>query len=374
MEHLKHILRQLCGPTSQKRLADIELISKHDTRQIWRRNKIVPQSFDFCTHDLIADTAQKTPRCTGDRLSTTLAYALVEAGVGPEVIVPLCFEKSMWTVVAMLGVMKAGGTSLALGTTLPEPRLRSVLETTKPSLIVASVSCQQLATRLLYTMDGQVILIGASHVADMRAPSQSNLPLVRPSNSLYVVYTSGTTGVPKEVILTHANLSSAIHHQKDIYGYRSSSRVYDFASYAFDVAWSNVLYTLVCGGVLCIPSEHERRHNLADSINAFETTLVTLTPSVARILLTDTLKRLTKLIVGGESLSAPCARAWCRLVNLIIAYGPAECSVSSNVHKIEANATAVALGSIGHSYGANTWVVQTMNGVRLAPLSCGGEL
>ncbi|KAK5711097.1 putative NRPS-like protein biosynthetic cluster [Elasticomyces elasticus] len=208
----------------------------------------------------------------------------------------------------------------------------------------------------------------------MQLSARSNLPMVRPSDSLYIVYTSGTTGLPKGVVLTHANLSSAIHYQKDTYGYNTHSRVYDFASYAFDVAWSNVLYTLVCGSVLCIPSEHDRRHKLADSITAFGTTFVALTPSVAQILPFNTLTKLTTLVVGGEPLPVEFARAWCGLVNLVIAYGPAECSVSSNIHKIEADGTALTQGSIGNCFGANAWVVQTMDGIRLAPLGCVGEL
>ncbi|KAK5728019.1 hypothetical protein LTS12_027377, partial [Elasticomyces elasticus] len=196
-KQMKHILSQLCAASSQQKLADIELISKHDTTELWRRNRSVPPSFDFCIHHLVAATTQENPSAQAvcawdgtltyaqlDELSTNLAHTLVKEGVKPKDTVPLCFEKSMWTVVAMLGVMKAGGMSLALDTQLPGDRLRSVIGTTKPSLIVASVLCQQLATRLLCSPDNQIILISASHVADMRPSTRSNLPLVQPSSPL----------------------------------------------------------------------------------------------------------------------------------------------------------------------------------------------
>ncbi|KAK4889692.1 hypothetical protein LTR49_028776, partial [Elasticomyces elasticus] len=101
-EQMKHILSQLCAASSQQKLADIELISEHDTTELWRRNHSVPPSFDFCIHHLIAATTQENPSAQAvcawdgtltyaqlDELSTKLAHTLVKEGVKPKDTVPL---------------------------------------------------------------------------------------------------------------------------------------------------------------------------------------------------------------------------------------------------------------------------------------------
>lgn len=107
---------------SVETLPDIDTLSGSDMDQIWSWNCSGPAAIEECVHNLIHQMAIKSPRATAvnasdatfsykelDDYSTHLSHHLVSLGVGPEIIVPLCFEKSAWTVVAMLGVIKAGG-------------------------------------------------------------------------------------------------------------------------------------------------------------------------------------------------------------------------------------------------------------------------
>uniref|UniRef100_A0A8H7NNH8 AMP-dependent synthetase/ligase domain-containing protein n=1 Tax=Bionectria ochroleuca TaxID=29856 RepID=A0A8H7NNH8_BIOOC len=303
---MEHVLRLLCDPNQAKRrLGDLDLISKGDLEDIWGWNATVPEAVQGLVHDVIIAKARKQPKAPAisawdgnlsygelDDLSSRLANHLLHFGVGPEVIVPLCFEKSRWTPVAMLGVMKAGGVCVMLNPNLPEDRLLSIMQQVKPKLVLSSLENKAVATGL--SDDKPVVVIDEKLLLSLGVPDSEALPKVLPSNTLYIVFTSGSTGIPKGVRITHANFSSSLLHQHSAHGFdsRPDARVYDFASYAFDTSWQNMLATFDCGACLCIPSEDERRDDLAGSIQRFGVTHCELTPSTVRVLPLATLKSL----------------------------------------------------------------------------------
>jgi amino acid adenylation domain-containing protein len=365
-------------------IADINMVDRDDLEQIWNWNSIVPETVESLTHDVISETALKFPSTLAicawdgdwtyqqlDSLSTTLAHELARLGVGPEMIVPLCFEKSRWVPVAMLAVMKAGGASVVLDSTLPQERLRVILQQVSPVIILSSSASQDIIRPL---SQEPIFVVEETNVARLEAPLDARTAIsgVMPSNTLYVVFTSGSTGTPKGVAISHSNFASALRHQDGMYNFKAGSRVYDFASYTFDQCWSNVLTALASGATLCIPSNAERQSDLAGSLERFQVTHVDMTASAAQLLPPSILKRLDTLILGGEPLSPELARYWSSMVeNVQNCYGPCECTpttTSANIHS--GNVEAV---SIGRGLGVNTWVVSTA-GDSLAPLGSTGEL
>jgi amino acid adenylation domain-containing protein len=378
---LKNILRQMCDPkNTQTKLAKLQSVSEEDLKDIWSWNATVPETVDALVHDLVGETIRRQPDATAicawdgtwtyielDNMSTRLAYYLVGLGIDPGVIVPLCFEKSRWTPVAMLAVMKAGGASVAMDSSLPEERLRAIVDQVEPILILSSSKNKELAGRLT---KWPTIIIDNVLLETLTTTRQ--LPDVKPCDTLYIVFTSGSTGKPKGVIITHSNFSSAIRHQESAHGFTSESRVYDFASYTFDVAWANLLCVLQCGACLCIPSDTDRRDDLEGSIRRFEITHVELTPSVAQTLSLATLRSLSSLIVGGERLLIEYATEWSAIVNLKNSYGPCECTPTATVATIETH--NVNGTTIGRGIGLNTWVVNAATGDSLAPVGSIGEL
>ncbi|KAI1413936.1 peptide synthetase [Hypoxylon sp. FL1857] len=167
-------------------------LTTEQLEQIWSWNTPLPPTLEICMHELVAEQANKDP--------DQFAAHLISLGVRIGSIVPLCFEKSRWTVVAVLA---------------PEGRLRTIVEQTGAVTIV---------TEHFSTYD-----------------TSSSLPSVPASTNLYIQFTSGSTGKPKDIV-----------------GYRAHSRVLDFASYAFDVCIDCMLCTLSVGGCLCIPSDADR--------------------------------------------------------------------------------------------------------------------
>ncbi|KAJ5102461.1 hypothetical protein N7532_002990 [Penicillium argentinense] len=366
----------------QRRLGDIELVSHQDLEDIWRWNATVPAAMEVCVHDLIADRTRQQPDAPAicawdgeltyrelDELSTRLAHHLLGLGVGPAIIVPLCFEKSMWTPVAMLGVMKAGGASVALDTTQPEERLRTIIQQVQPSVVLASAANQDLAGRVGAST---VVPVDGANLERFSAFPSTRLQPVDPCSRLYVVFTSGSTGTPKGAVITHVNFSSAIKHQQDALGFTSSARVFDFASYAFDVSWSNLLHTLTAGGCLCVPHEADCRRNIAHSMSKLRVNYAHLTPTVARLLNPLDVPSLQLLRLGGEPTTSTDVVAWTPQIEMINSYGPSECAVSVTIGRIGHLESRDP--SIGAGFGCCTWVVDPVENDRLVPVGYTGEL
>ena len=368
----------------EKTLNEMETISDQDLRDVWDWNEEVPKTSNTTVDSLFADMALKHPDSPAvcawdgewtykelDEASNRLSHHLVGLGVGPEVIVPLCFEKSRWMPVAMLAVMKAGGASAAMDTTQPEERLRAIVQQINPVLVLSSSANQELARRLTDPSATEIVVVDETHLANLnRCDRRLKTPAVQPWDKLYIAFTSGSTGTPKGAVITHSSFSSALLHQQTAHGFEATARVYDFSSYAFDIAWFNVLFTLTCGACLCIPSESERRDDLSNSIRRYRATIATLTPSTASILPLETIQSLQTLLLAGESLRPEDAQRWASMTSVRNSYGPCECTPISTMASI----TPKSAGGIGSGIGVNTWVVRPSDHDYLAIVGSVGEL
>ncbi|KAK5989320.1 Nonribosomal peptide synthase atnA [Cladobotryum mycophilum] len=374
---LEHILHQLLDASlGERTLSSLPLASSQDFSEIWKWNYIVPRAVNACVHDLITQRARKQPSAQAicawdgnltyqqlDELSTNLARTLVKRGVRPGVVVPLFFEKSMWMPVAAVAVIKAGAAAVALDTvTQPEERLRSITRQVKAKLCLSSVTNKNLASR----MGASALVVGPGRLR--AAVAKQSLPTVTPNNLVYIVFTSGSTGTPKGVMINHRNMSSALAHQGKALGYRKSSRVLDFSSYAFDVFWSNLLNTLTTGACMCIASSEELQNDLSGTIEKYNVTLADLTPSLARH--TMGLERLSTLVMGGEVVLPSDRELASEKAGVSSAYGPAECTPTSTI----LNLCKEMGGGLGRGAGVCTWIVDPDNENQLSPVGAPGEL
>jgi amino acid adenylation domain-containing protein len=386
---LEQAIRQLCAekPGSMK-LAEVETLDEQDMKDIWEWNAIFPEPVNMCVHQLIEEHIRQRPNASAvcgwdgkqtnreltyaelDEQSTRLAYYLVKLGVGPEVLVPLCFEKSIWTVVAMLGVMKAGGASVAMDSSQPEERLRSIINQVNSKLILSSTANKALARNL--TKDMVVVV---DHTQSWQTDtSKAKLPLPSSSNTLYVSFTSGSTGIPKGAIVTHSKFCSSVRYQGYALGFTNESRVFDFASYSFDVAWSNALQTLCGGGCICVPSDEDRKNGIAESMERLQVNFANLRPSVVRLLNPADVPSLRTLAFSGEAPTRSEISKWVRTVRTINTYGPTECTLKSTLAVMDPSSTSTAAPSIGRGVGANTWIVDAANSNKLVAVGAIGEL
>ncbi|KGO71463.1 AMP-dependent synthetase/ligase [Penicillium italicum] len=309
--------------------------------------------------------------------SSELADELRSSGVQLESVVPIYFEKSSWTIVAILAVLKAGGAFVLLDPSHPKTRLADICSDVQASLVITSRSNYSLSSRSCPSAQIMVIpdhkekkKLSISPLPHRKAASLATMAPT-PDNAAYIAYTSGSTGKPKGIVVEHGSfVSSAIAHS-DVQNLNNTSRVLQFASYGFDISIQEMLTPLIVGGSVCIPSETQRLDHLAVSIQQLKANWLELTPSVARLLSPETLTEVKTLILGGESMHPDDVSRWREHVHLLVAYGPAECSVVSTV---QPHVDVSDLYNIGRSYGGNCWVVDPENHDQLQSLGSVGEL
>ena len=351
-----------------------------DLDQLWQWNKDVPALLQTCIHDIITEQCQSQPEAVAiqswdgtltyaelDRLSSKLAHHLISRGVTIGTRLPLCFEKSMWAVVSVLGVMKAGATFSLTDPSQPEARLRTIVEQTEAELVITSVAQSDLGQRI--AGNGQVLAVSRNFFDSTQEFPAVELPKVPSSTPMYIIFTSGSTGKPKGVVISHENYTSGALPRAEAVGYKSTSRVFDFPSYAFDVSIDCMLCTLAMGGRVCVPSEEQRMNDLSGAIRDSQANMVHMTPSVARVLDADIIPSLEVLGLGGEAIGASDAANWSQHTNLVIAYGPSECTVGCTIN----NRVTVSTG-IGKGVGGVTWIVDPEDHDRLMGVGEVGEL
>lgn len=379
----RHILRQLCSCRDEDPIQDIQTISPEDHGTLWRWNAELPTAFDSCIHSLIEQKmleeqdAQAICAWDGelsyrdlDRQSSRVAHHLTGMGVGPEVKVPILFNKSKWFVVAILGVLKAGGVFAPLEPSHPPARLASIVDQLKADVLV----CSSVHSDMCYTTfpGCRIFVLDDSMFARLAVNDTDPHVKISPGNAAYVVFTSGTTGIPKGIVIEHGQYcSSAKEHSKALY-FDRKSRHLQFASHGFDTGIEDVLTTLLTGGCICIPSEDERNSDIVGAINRLNVTKADLTPSFLSHIEPWEVPSLEVLILGGEPLTTKTVKTWASHVRLVNAYGTSECSVTNTVNAdvdLDTDAT-----NIGRAVGGVCWIVDPGDHDKLMPIGAIGEL
>ncbi|PYH31622.1 nonribosomal peptide synthase [Aspergillus neoniger CBS 115656] len=377
-----HVLDEILRDPTQ-RFCELEVISPKCKEQLvkWNAGMLAPT--DEYIHEKIQgqcrihNSRQAVCAWDGiftyaevDDLSSRLAARLIRMGVTSEDIIPIYSPKSRWTVIAILGVLKAGAAFTLLETSHPMARLHVICNQIKAPMIIAPASHAIPAANLA------PILVVLDKIMSLAQERPVPLPAVGipPAREAlaYLIFTSGSTGNPKVVMVTHQNLCSNASIITTSVNMTSDSRVLQFASHAFDACILGLLGALIAGACLIIPSESENKEDLAGCMERMDVTWALLTPSVARILKPETLPRLLNLVLGGEPIAASDLDMWRGHVQVVCAYGPTETTI---VASTTSPSTFPMDGkNIGVPSGSSLWVVSRQNYQKLAPLGATGEL
>lgn len=198
------------------------------------------------------------------------------------------------------------------------------------------------------------------------------LPEVPPNSPAFILFTSGSTGKPKGIVIEHQGFCYGAHHHGSAFDIGPETRVFQFAAHIFDISFSDMATTLLRGGCVCIPSEHDRVNDLAGAITKARATYAFLTPTVANTLSPQDTPSLRTLVIGGEAPTQAVIKRWADYVNLIVVWGPAECTVYSTA-KTHTRADQ-SPSIIGTPIGARVWITEPDNPDCLAPVGAAGEL
>ncbi|PYH43734.1 putative nonribosomal peptide synthase [Aspergillus saccharolyticus JOP 1030-1] len=305
-----------------------------------------------------------------DRKSSALARILFRRGVRSGALVALCFDPSRWTAVAMMAVSKAGGVWFFLEPKHPVNRLQQMCHTVEARIVLCSRSQASVAHELSGEQMMAPLIIEEPVLQE--DPGAMDLELVSPSRPAYVAFTSGSTGKPKGALMTHqAAVAGVLHNAKPMQLARTS-RVLQFASFAFDISFLEHFWALLLGGCLCIPSPQDRQNNLAHAVQVLQVNWTFLTPTVARLLEPPQLSSLQTLVLGGEAVTQADLDMWLPYVHLSGLYGPAECAVGLAVQPDYSRVESAA--NIGFPFSVACWVVNEEDSTQLVPRGTVGEL
>jgi amino acid adenylation domain-containing protein len=276
-----------------------------------------------------------------DRRSNQLAHYLRRQGVGPDVVVGLCVERSLAMVIGLLGILKAGGAYLPLDPNYPQERLAFMLADSQVPIVVT----EEKAVDILPVSWARIVCLDLEWTAIEAEPGEAPESGVEADNLAYMIYTSGSTGTPKGALLQHNGLCNLAAAQIAGFDVQADCRVLQFASLNFDASISEIAMALCAGATLCLTRDIlSGDADLAGILTGLDITTVTLPPSVLPLLTGKDLPSLRTLVVAGEACPAEVAAYWasrCRLVN---AYGPTEATVCATFGAYADAGTRLSIG------------------------------
>ncbi|MFI9820561.1 amino acid adenylation domain-containing protein [Streptomyces sp. NPDC052013] len=290
-----------------------------------------------------------------DERANRLAHALIARGAGPERIVALALPRSTELIVAEVAVLKSGSAYLPIDHDYPADRIAYMLGDAAP---VCMVTTRDTA-RELPGLDGTMALL------ELDAPATTAELAERPAHdpteadrgapltvhsAAYVIYTSGSTGRPKGVVLAHSGVAKLVATQSERFGIGPHSRVLQFASPSFDVAFWDLCLGLLSGGRLVVVPAERRVPGapLADYARAHGITFMILPPALLAALPDDvTLPPAATLLAGTERVSPELVGRYARGRMMFNAYGPTEATTNSTLGLCDPDIPAGSIVPIG---------------------------
>jgi amino acid adenylation domain-containing protein/non-ribosomal peptide synthase protein (TIGR01720 family) len=382
VQQFEFIMSIFCSSENHNQaLGHVEIVNPTDMETIKTWNSAPVPTISRCIHSVISeDTTRLRPTAiaidawdTGamsyhelDERASRLANRLISLGVRPRSLVPLCFDKSGWTIVAILAVLKAGAAFVPLDFEAPILRLRELVSDVKAEWILCAPKYEELCQ----STGCNTLAIDRNATENCQEIVQ-NLPQVQSDAVAYVFYTSGSTGKPKGAVINHSCWVSSSTAFAPTWGISETSRVLQFASYIFDACLIEIFSTLMCGGTVCVPNQDARTNDLVGVINKFKINWATLTPSVVRMIQPSQVPNLRTLVLVGEAMSQQDLLTWAGHVTLGNGYGPTECSAISTSNVMTSLTKPNNLGKAVTSRG---WIVARENHHVIVPVGAIGEL
>ncbi|MFD3558111.1 amino acid adenylation domain-containing protein [Streptomyces sp. NPDC058686] len=263
-----------------------------------------------------------------DRRANALAHRLRAHGIEPETVVGIVMDRGVDFVISVLAVAKAGGAVLLADETCPRDRLRAMLQDSSAGLVLTDAS---RATDILIDSGTKILPVDTSGCGDV--PPRS---AVSSGNTAYVVFTSGTTGRPKPIAISHRGAVNLHIAQRQAFRLEPTDRVLQFLSPNFDGCFGDIVLALLSGATL-VPARG-RDLTIGPPLARFmaeqRVTAAILTPSIWLTLPQNDLPGLRIAAAAGERLTGEVLRRWKtpqrRFLNL---YGPAETAVMATWHE-----------------------------------------
>ena len=349
-----------------QRLASLPLLDDEERhRLLVERNATrADYSANSCIHHLFELQAERTPAATavvlgGEGLTygqlneraNQLARRLRGLGVGPDVLVAVCMNRSLDMIVSLLATLKAGGAYLPLDPAYPADHLSVILQDARPAVVLA----EKKSLDKLSKCEAHIVPVDSELELTNRQGKDNLNVEVKADNLAYVIYTSGSTGKPKGVLIEHRSLVNYSEFAGSQYALGPCDRVLQFASISFDASAEEIYACLTRGATLVL-----RTDSMASSISTFlekcdewRITVLDL-PTAYWHEMADAVcsgglmlpTHLRLIIIGGESASLEKLRRWQKRVGnkvrLVNTYGPTEATIVTTVCDLTSGEEAIS--------------------------------
>ncbi len=388
VNHFQTLLEGIVANPHQ-RLLDLPLLTELERDRLlveWNHTQTnYPR--ETCIHQLFEAQVERTPDAVAVVFSeqqltyrelnvraNKVAHYLQTLGVGPEVLVGICVERSLLMMVGLLGILKAGGAYVPLDPQLPQERLVLMLNDSQLPILLTT---QNLVAQL---PEHEVRLVCLD--TDFRSialESQDNpISGVKSDNLAYVIYTSGSTGQPKGVEISHQSATNFLNSMQQQPGLTAADILLAVTTISFDIAVLELYLPLIVGAKVVLVSREvasDGTQLLAQLVKS-GATVMQATPATWRLLLasgwSDTPR--LKILCGGEALPQELANQLLEKSTCVWnLYGPTETTVWSTVYKVEADRTKDTTSSIGRPI-ANTQIYLLDTHLQPVPIGVAGEL
>jgi amino acid adenylation domain-containing protein len=330
------------------RAGQLSMLSEVERRQQLFDWNQTSESFrsQVCLHQLFSEQVQRTPEATAvvfeneqlsfaelENRANQLAHCLRRRGVGPEVLIGVCLERSVEMMVALLAVLKAGGAYVPLDPGYPPERLSFMLADAGVKILLTQRSLELD----LGANDLERIYLGKDGQGFLSEPTTPPELDAHPEHPAYVIYTSGSTGQPKGVVITQRAICNHMQWLQREFPLTDRDCVLQKTPISFDASVWEFYAPLLAGArlVLARPNGHKNPLYLIQTIQRYEVTTLQLVPSSLRLLLEEpalaqchTLKR---VFCGGELLTRDLVERFSAVsaADLINLYGPTEACVDA---------------------------------------------
>ncbi|MBK9264654.1 MAG: amino acid adenylation domain-containing protein [Polyangiaceae bacterium] len=326
------------------RLEDLAILTRAEEQQLaeWQgpRVKAKPEEEFVSLEGLFEAQVDRSPLAIAveqgdtrltyaelDVRANRLAHYLRALGVQPDTLVGLCIERSIDAMVAILGVLKAGGAFVPLDPSYPSERLRFMLEDASISILLTN----RKNAGVLPEYGGRTIVLDDEAAAIAAQAESRPVSNAGHEHLAYVIYTSGSTGRPKGVMVERRGLYYLARGLETMFGLGVGTRVLQFFSLTFDVSIWELAMTWPVGATLVVTDSNAIAPgaNLTKTLQEKHIDVVAMTPSALAVTPHDELPRLHTIITAGEALPESLVNKWAHGRRFVNAYGPTETTVVS---------------------------------------------
>jgi amino acid adenylation domain-containing protein len=386
-EHLQTLLEGIVANPEQ-RISELPLLTQTERQQLlfeWN-NTTTEYPQDKCIHQLFEEQVERSPdavavvfeeeQLTYRELNTRanqLAHYLRSLGVGPEVLVGICVERSFNMIIGLLGVLKADGAYVPIDPAYPTERIAYILSDSRLPILLT----QQKLVAFLPEHQARIVYLDSDWEEIATKHELPPISDVTPENLAYVIYTSGSTGKPKGVMVAHQGLLNLVFWHQQTFKITSLDKATQLAGTGFDAAVWELWPYLTAGASIYLvkPELLTSPINLRDWLISQKITMSFVPTPVAQELLslewaTESIA-LRYILTGGDKLHQyPSVSIPFQVVNN---YGPTENTVVTTSGLVVAQEQNQISPTIGQPI-ANTQVYILDQQLQPVPVGVPGEL